>query len=110
MSLEVLGETSAASCISYLDNGVVFVGSRYGDSQASRPPSRPACLALCPLTPLLCQLVRLTATPDPQTGSFIEILESFVNLGPIIDFCVVDLERQGQGQVPPPPSGYAPPP
>lgn len=28
-----------------------------------------------------------------------EVLERYVNLGPIVDFCVVDLERQGQGQV-----------
>lgn len=28
-----------------------------------------------------------------------EVLERYVNLGPIADFCVVDLERQGQGQV-----------
>lgn len=33
MNVEPLGETSAASTLSYLDNGVVFVGSSYGDSQ-----------------------------------------------------------------------------
>lgn len=33
MNVELLGETSAASTLSYLDNGVVFVGSSYGDSQ-----------------------------------------------------------------------------
>lgn len=76
LKIEQLGETSAASTLSYLDNGVVFVGSSYGDSQ----------------------LVKLTPTPSP-TGSFVEVLESFGNLGPIVDFCVVDLERQGQGQV-----------
>ena len=26
-------------------------------------------------------------------------METFTNLGPIVDMCVVDLERQGQGQV-----------
>ena len=26
-------------------------------------------------------------------------METFVNLGPIVDMVVVDLERQGQGQV-----------
>ena len=26
-------------------------------------------------------------------------MERFTNLGPILDMCVVDLERQGQGQV-----------
>ncbi|KAL0305441.1 UNVERIFIED_CONTAM: DNA damage-binding protein 1 [Sesamum radiatum] len=64
LKIELLGETSVASSISYLDNAVVFVGSSYGDSQV-----------------------------------LIGSLERYVNLGPIVDFCVVDLERQGQGQV-----------
>lgn len=44
---------------------------------------------------------RLHSTPpDPaQPDSFVEVLDSQPNLGPIVDFCVVDLERQGQGQV-----------
>lgn len=39
------------------------------------------------------------AADKDEHGSNLEILESFTNLGPIQDFCVVDLERQGQGQV-----------
>ncbi|KAG9145181.1 hypothetical protein Leryth_008967 [Lithospermum erythrorhizon] len=76
LKIELLGETSIASTISYLDNAVVFVGSSYGDSQ----------------------LVKLNLHPDPK-GSYVEVLDRYVNLGPIVDFCVVDLERQGQGQV-----------
>lgn len=74
--LEALGETSTASCISYLDNGVVFVGSAFGDSQ----------------------LIKLNPERDEQ-GSYIEVLDTYVNIGPIIDFCVMDLDRQGQGQI-----------
>uniref|UniRef100_A0A8C7X624 DNA damage-binding protein 1 n=1 Tax=Oryzias sinensis TaxID=183150 RepID=A0A8C7X624_9TELE len=33
LHVELLGETSIAECLTYLDNGVVFVGSRLGDSQ-----------------------------------------------------------------------------
>ncbi|KAK8960477.1 DNA damage-binding protein 1a [Platanthera guangdongensis] len=76
LKIEHLGETSVASSISYLDNAVVYVGSKYGDSQ----------------------LVKLNLQPD-EKGSYVEVLEKYVNLGPIVDFCVVDLERQGQGQV-----------
>lgn len=76
LKIELLGETSIASTISYLDNAFVFIGSSYGDSQ----------------------LVKLNLQPDPK-GSYVEVLERYVNLGPIVDFCVVDLERQGQGQV-----------
>lgn len=74
--LDVLGETSIASCLSYLDNGVVFVGSTFGDSQ----------------------LIKLNPDRDAQ-GSYIEVLDTYVNIGPILDFCVMDLDRQGQGQI-----------
>ncbi|CAA6668092.1 unnamed protein product [Spirodela intermedia] len=76
LRIEQLGETSVASTISYLDNAVVYIGSSYGDSQ----------------------LIKLNMQPDVK-GSYVEVLERYVNLGPIVDFCVVDLERQGQGQV-----------
>ncbi|WVZ13507.1 hypothetical protein V8G54_011073 [Vigna mungo] len=32
-------------------------------------------------------------------GPFVEVMERYVNLGPIFDFCVADFERQGQRQV-----------
>ncbi len=62
--------------MTYLDNGVVYVGSRMGDSQ----------------------LVKLNLEPN-DNGSFVEIMETFTNLGPIVDMIVVDLDRQGQGQL-----------
>ncbi|CAI0545441.1 unnamed protein product [Linum tenue] len=76
LKIELLGETSIPSTISYLDNAFVFIGSSFGDSQ----------------------LIKLNLQPDAK-GSYVEVLERYVNLGPIVDFCVVDLERQGQGQV-----------
>ncbi|XP_015786302.1 DNA damage-binding protein 1 [Tetranychus urticae] len=76
LKLETLGECTIPECLTYLDNGVVYVGSRLGDSQ----------------------LVKLILEPNEQ-GSYLEIMESFTNLGPIVDMCVVDLERQGQGQL-----------
>uniref|UniRef100_A0A8C1Q4Y6 Damage-specific DNA binding protein 1 n=1 Tax=Cyprinus carpio TaxID=7962 RepID=A0A8C1Q4Y6_CYPCA len=58
LHVELLGETSIAECLTYLDNGVVN-----------------------------------------DQGSYVAVMETFTNLGPIVDMCVVDLERQGQGQV-----------
>ena len=78
LQLEALGRTSQASTLSYLDSGVVFVGSCFGDSQ----------------------LIKLQAEPAAMNEeSYIEVIDSMPNLGPIVDFCVVDLDRQGQGQV-----------
>ncbi|XP_031549547.1 DNA damage-binding protein 1-like [Actinia tenebrosa] len=76
LKLELLGETSIAQCLVYLDNGVVFVGSVLGDSQ----------------------LAKLNTEVDAR-GSYVQVLETFTNLGPIVDMVVVDLERQGQGQL-----------
>ena len=74
--VEQLGITSIPQCLCYLDNGVVFVGSCYGDSQ----------------------LVKLLSTPD-SNGEHVEVLERYVNIGPVLDMCVVQSERQGQSQV-----------
>jgi DNA damage-binding protein 1 len=76
MKLELLGETSIPETISYLDNGYVYIGSRLGDSQ----------------------LIKLNADPD-MNNSFVVVVDHFTNLGPIIDMIVVDLEKQGQGQL-----------
>lgn len=74
--VELLGEISIPEAITYLDNGVLFIGSRIGDSQ----------------------LIKLNKTPD-ENGSYVSVMETFTNLAPIRDMVVVDLERQGQGQL-----------
>jgi DNA damage-binding protein 1 len=76
LRIEKLGETSQASSLCYLDSGVVFVGSALGDSQ----------------------LVKLHSN-KLATGNYTELVDTMPNLGPIVDFAVVDLDRQGQGQV-----------
>ena len=76
LKLELLGETTIAEDITYLDNGYVYIGSRLGDSQ----------------------LVRLNTEQDDQ-GSYVSVVDTFTNLGPILDMVVVDLERQDQGQL-----------
>jgi DNA damage-binding protein 1 len=76
LKLELLGEITIPDCMTYLDNGYVYIGSRLGDSQ----------------------LVRLNVEPD-ENASYVSIVDTFTNLGPIVDMVVVDLERQGQGQL-----------
>lgn len=59
----------------YLDNSVVFVGSRLGDSQ----------------------LIRLLSEPgDNPNNQFVEVIDSFANLGPIRDLIVVNTDGQNQ--------------
>lgn len=74
------GKTPAAESLSYLDNSCVYVGSRLGDS-------------------VLIRLHPSPISPNTDPHNYVEVLETYPNLGPIVDLCVVDLERQGQGQV-----------
>lgn len=60
--IDVLGETSRASTLVYLDEGRVFVGSHQGDSQ----------------------VIQIS----PQN---IEVLQTFPNIAPILDFTVMDM-------------------
>ncbi|CAL4129658.1 unnamed protein product [Meganyctiphanes norvegica] len=76
VKVELLGEVNIPECITYLDNGVVFIGSRLGDSQ----------------------LIKLNTEMD-SVGQYVSVMQTFNNLGPIVDMVVVDLERQGQGQL-----------
>lgn len=77
MSFEYLGEVSSPECITYLDNDMVHIGSRLGDSQ----------------------LIKLYTNPRDEDATFIKICETYANVGPISDMCLVDLEKQGQGQL-----------
>lgn len=74
--LDLLGHTTIASSVTYLENGVVYIGSQYGDSQ----------------------LIRLRPEAD-AAGSFVDVLTSYANLGPILDMCLVDGERGGNARL-----------
>lgn len=51
----------------------------------------------------MCNILLLVSSQlnvdSNDQGSYVGVMETFTNLGPIVDMCVVDLERQGQGQV-----------
>jgi DNA damage-binding protein 1 len=58
-----------------LDNSVAFVGSRLGDSQ----------------------LIRLSTEPvEPDSNSFVIVIDTFQNLGPIRDLVLMDVDGQNQ--------------
>lgn len=60
--IDVLGETSRASTLVYLDGGRIFVGSHQGDSQ----------------------IIQISE-------AHIDIVQTFPNIAPILDFAVMDL-------------------
>lgn len=68
--LDVIGQTSRASVLVYLDAGYFFVGSHQGDSQVIRIGDRS-----------------------------IEIVQTFSNIAPILDFAIMDMgNRSDKGQ------------
>lgn len=77
LGVELMGHTSIASALCYLDNGCVFVGSALGDSQ----------------------VVRLLDDPDVESGQLVETLEVQANLGPVMDMEAVDIDGQGQSSL-----------
>lgn len=76
LKLIYLGEASIPSCMAYLDNNHFYIGSRLADSQ----------------------LIKINMN-NLNDGNYIEIIENYVSLAPIIDMVVVDLDKQGQDQV-----------
>ncbi|KAF2188282.1 DNA damage-binding protein 1 [Zopfia rhizophila CBS 207.26] len=68
--LDVIGQTSRASVLVYLDAGHIFVGSHQGDSQVIR-----------------------------ITEKSMEVVQTFSNIAPILDFTIMDMgNRSGEGQ------------
>jgi DNA damage-binding protein 1 len=75
IEVEHLGTAAVAQALVYLDNGFVYVGSHYADSQ----------------------LIRLQ--PQAEGQDSIDIVEHYTNLAPISDFCIMDTNNEGQAQL-----------
>ena len=68
--LDLIGQTSRASVIVYLDSGYVFVGSHQGDSQVAKIYS-----------------------------GGVEVVQTISNIAPVLDFTIMDMgSRSGEGQ------------
>jgi len=68
--IDVLGETSRASTLVYLDEGRIFVGSNQGDSQVVQIKERG-----------------------------LEVVQTFPNIAPILDFTVMDMGNRSKEAV-----------
>ena len=70
MKFEKLGRTSIASCLTYIDDGYVYVGSQHGDSQ-------------------LIQLSTERVITDTKEVQFLKVVHTFPSLSPLNDFCLI---------------------
>ncbi|WYZ45974.1 hypothetical protein EsH8_IX_000199 [Colletotrichum jinshuiense] len=72
MTVRTLGVTSRASCLVYMGDGMLFLGSHYGDSQL-----------------LKIDVGEMTT----------KLIQTIPNIAPILDFSIMDLGNAGDSQV-----------
>ncbi|UQC76631.1 CPSF A subunit region [Colletotrichum lupini] len=72
MTVRTLGVTSRASCLVYMGDGMLFLGSHYGDSQL-----------------LQVDLEELST----------KLVQTIPNIAPILDFAIMDLGNAGDSQI-----------
>lgn len=70
LKFERLGRTSIASCLTYIDDGYVFVGSQHADSQ-------------------LIQMTTERVHSEGTEAQFLKIAHTFPSLAPLNDFCLI---------------------
>lgn len=83
------GRVSSPTCLVELGDGFVFVGSHFGDSMLVRLPTEAHHNRSE-------QDMALDSADDDRKG--LEIISTFTNLAPILDFCTVSAEN-GHGPV-----------
>ncbi|ORX58192.1 hypothetical protein DM01DRAFT_1381820 [Hesseltinella vesiculosa] len=71
--IQNLGESSISSCLTFLGNDTLYVGSTQGDSK----------------------LIQIQHNESNSKKS-LKVLDEYPNLSPITDFCLFDLDKQGR--------------
>ena len=91
MTLDVLGTTAASSSLTYLGSGRVFVGSAFGNSQLVRILNSPIA-GTSVASEESGEAGDVTGERGGGLGgaladtTYVEVLEEYDNLGPIVDF------------------------
>jgi DNA damage-binding protein 1 len=73
LQMDTLGSCAIASTTSYLDHGVVFVGSVLGDSQLVQISDEP-----------------IEEDAEMLESTYLSVIEEYTNLGPILDLDIMD--------------------
>ena len=107
LAIDHVGSTSIPHSLSYLDHGVLFVGSVLGDSKLLRlrNPGSSASASNSISTSIGREDdsdsrmtdgdIDIGSRQDDIENQSFEVLDVFSNVGPILDMCVVDANKQG---------------
>jgi len=85
ISLDTLGSCVIASALTYITDGLCFVGSSFGDSQLVQIMDQPMPIG--------------EGTSDLEETTYLSVVEEYTNLGPIVDFDLVPTPGSRQSQV-----------
>ena len=85
LSIDFIGISSIPETLSYLGNGLLFIGSVFGDSQLVR---------------LLPHRQSNSASNNGdgngnRADGYLEVIETYENIGPIVDMCLVENDKGG---------------
>ena len=77
--LDQVGKCTIPATVTYFPHaaGHLFIGSQYGDSE----------------------FVQLLPEPDLESGSYIKLLDTMGNIGPVLDMIVLSQDKQSQKQI-----------
>ncbi|KAI0269851.1 CPSF A subunit region-domain-containing protein [Gloeopeniophorella convolvens] len=116
-----LGEVSPPTALAYIGAQVLFVGSHLGDSQLIRIHTSPISDINVPTLPIRADILTSppgslsgrskgkgrAATVDKEgggrvvatSGTFIEVIDTWQNIGPILDAVLADVDGSGQPRI-----------
>ncbi|KAI9465477.1 CPSF A subunit region-domain-containing protein [Lactarius psammicola] len=116
-----LGEVSPPTALAHLDSQVLFIGSHFGDSQLIRIHTSPVSNITAPTLPIPASISvvepsafsysnkgkRRASMSDREgsgrvlasNGTYIEVLDTWQNVGPILDAVLADTDRSGQSRI-----------
>lgn len=90
LHLDTLGVTSISSSLLYLEKGLVFVGSQTTDSQFIQILDKPVQISGG-------ESDGNTSLLDGRNLTYINVLDEYINLGPIVDFDMVPTSHHSYG-------------
>jgi len=103
MHLLTLGDTNVAKCLAYLRDGIVFVGSTFSDSQLIQIMDQPILNSTfsSSTTATVSEVSNNRNNGGGNNGKdriYIDVLEEYINLGPILDFDLVPTTHSWDGE------------
>lgn len=85
LALEYLGNGAISTSLAYLGQGLIFLGSSLADSQLIRLRPHDAKID--------------GSSGKPELAPMLEVVSTYMNIGPILDMAVVKSASNGQAQV-----------